>query len=90
MFKRAKLGCYASGASMSVTGNLAPLLFITFREAYGISFSLLGLLVLVNFCTQLLVDLMFSFFSHKFNIKLTVKSIPYITIFGLVVFALAP
>lgn len=90
MYKRAKLGCYATGACMSVAANLSPLLFITFRESYGISYSLLGLLVLVNFCTQLLVDLIFSFYSHKFNIKLTVKSIPYITITGLVVFALAP
>lgn len=90
MYKRAKLGCYATGACMSVAANLSPLLFITFRESYGISYSLLGLLVLVNFCTQLLVDLIFSFFSHKFNINLTVKSIPYITIVGLVVFALSP
>ena len=90
MYKRAKLGCYATGACMSVAANLSPLLFITFRETYGISYSLLGLLVLVNFCTQLLVDLIFSFFSHKFNINLTVKSIPYITIVGLVVFALSP
>ncbi len=90
MYKRAKLGCYASGACMSVAANLSPLLFITFRETYGISYSLLGLLVLVNFCTQLAIDLIFSFFSHKFNIKLTVKSIPYITIVGLAVFALSP
>ena len=90
MFKRAKFACYAANVSMSVVGNLSPLLFITFREAYGISYSLLGLLVLVNFCTQLLVDLIFSFFSHKFNIKLTVKSIPFFTIVGLVIFALSP
>lgn len=90
MFKRAKLGCYGANASMSVVANLSPLLFITFREYYGISYSLLGLLVLVNFCTQLTVDLLSSFFSHKLNIKLTVKCIPLVTILGLVIFALAP
>lgn len=90
MFKRAKYGCYAANVSMSVVGNLSPLLFITFHKAYGISYSLLGLLVLVNFCTQLTVDLIFSFFSHKFNIKLTVKSIPFFTIAGLLIFALSP
>ncbi len=90
MFKRAKLACYVTNISMSVVGNLSPLLFITFRNMYGISYSLLGLLVLVNFCTQLAVDLIFSFFSHKFNIKATVRSIPVITLIGLVIFALAP
>ena len=90
MFKRTKLACYTAGVSMATVVNLPPLLFITFRESYGISYSLLGLLVLVNFCTQLAVDLIFSFFSQKFNIKLTVKSIPIVTTLGLVVFAAAP
>ena len=75
---------------MSVMGNLPPLLFLTFRSLYDISFSLLGLLVLVNFCTQLAVDLIFSFFSHKFNIPMTVKITPVLTLAGLLLYVLAP
>ncbi len=82
--------CYVSGTTMSVTGNLPPLLFLTFRSLYGISYSLLGTLIVINFVTQLGIDLIFSFFSHKFNIPKTVKIIPFITIVGLVVYALAP
>ena len=85
-----KAGCYATNITMAVVCNLSPLLFITFNEHYGISFSLLGLLVLINFCTQLAVDLLFSFFSHKFNIPLAVKCAPYLAMAGLVVYALAP
>jgi len=85
-----KLGCYATNISMSVVGNLSPLLFITFRSLYGISYSLLGLLVLVNFFTQLTVDLIFSFFSHRFNISKTVKLTPFLTVIGLLVYALWP
>ena len=85
-----KAGCYASNISMSVVGNLSPLLFLTFHELYGISYSLLGLLVLVNFCTQLGVDLLFSFFSHKFNIPLAVKCAPFLTMAGLLIYALSP
>ena len=88
--KRVKYGCYAASLSMSVVGNLSPLLFLTFRNLYGISYSLLGLLVLINFCTQLAVDLVFSFFSHKFDIKKTVKFTPVLTVIGLSLFALAP
>lgn len=87
---RVKLGCYASNISMSVVGNLSPLLFLTFRNLYGISYSLLGLLVLINFCTQLTVDLIFSFFSHKFNIPRAVKLSPVFTCIGLLVYALWP
>ncbi len=88
--KLLKCACYASGATMSVTANLPPLLFLTFHSLYDISFSLLGTLVVVNFITQLSIDLIFSFFSHKFNIAKTVKTIPFICTLGLILFALAP
>lgn len=88
--KRVKLGCYGTNISMSVVGNISPILFLTFRELYGISFSLLGLLVLINFCTQLTIDLIFSFFSHKFNIAKTVKFTPVITIIGLLIYSIWP
>ena len=88
--KLVRLACYTTGVTMSVVGNLSPLLFITFRTQYGISYSLLGLLVLINFVTQLTVDLIFSFLSHRFNIPLSVKITPLISIFGLSAFAVAP
>ena len=89
-YKRVKLACYTTNISMAVVGNLSPLLFLTFRTLYGISYSLLGLLVLINFCTQLIIDLIFSFFSHKFNISLTVRLTPVLTVMGLLVYAAAP
>ena len=75
---------------MAVTANLSPLLFLTFHSLYGISYSLLGLLVLVNFLTQLIVDLLFSLFSHRFNISLSVKLTPILAISGLMIYALSP
>lgn len=85
-----KYACYMSNASMSATANISPLLFITFHQLYGISYTLLGLLVLVNFCTQLLVDLVFSFYSHKFDISKTIRVMPVLTIIGLVIYSLMP
>lgn len=75
---------------MSVVGNLSPILFLTFRSLYNISYSLLGLLVLINFFTQLTIDLIFSFFSHKFNIPKTVKFTPLLTSIGLFIYAVWP
>jgi MFS family permease len=76
--------------SMSIAGNISPILFLTFKELYGISYSLLGTLVLINFVTQLGIDLIFSFFSNKFNIKLTLKLMPFISASGFIVYALSP
>ena len=88
--KHLKLACYSTSLTMSVAGNLSPILFLTFRTLYGISYSMLGLLVAMNFVTQLTVDLIFSFFSHRFNIPKTVKAIPVIALAGFAVYALLP
>lgn len=88
--RKVKLACYTSNMSMAAVANLSPLLFLTFRSIYGISYSLLGLLVLVNFMTQLGIDLIFSFFSHRFNIQKTVRLMPMLTILGLVLYGVLP
>lgn len=88
--KRLKYACYTTNLSISVVSTLSPLLFVTFRSLYGISYTLLGLLVFVYFLAQLFVDLVFSFFSHRFNIPLAVKITPLLSIVGLLVYAVWP
>ncbi len=82
-----KYACYVNNISLAVVANLSPLLFMTFRRLYGISFSLLGLLVLVNFVTQLTVDLLLSFFSHRINVTAIVRSMPLVSMIGIAVYS---
>ena len=89
-FKITKLACYSSYFTMSTIFCLPPLLFVTFSEMYGISWTLLGTLVLINFCTQMTVDLIFTCFSKHFNLQKIIKMMPLITSFGLFVYALVP
>ena len=89
-YKKTKLACYTSYFTMSSVFCLPPLLFVTFNKMYGISWTLLGTLVLVNFCTQLTIDLVFSFYSRFFNVKKTVCVMPLITASGLLIYALVP
>ncbi|MBQ8189836.1 MAG: MFS transporter, partial [Lachnospiraceae bacterium] len=89
-YTRTKLSCYFAYLSMSSVFCLPPLLFVTFRDMYGISYTLLGTLVLVNFCTQLSIDLIFSFFAKYFNIHKTVKVMPLLTSAGLFIYAIVP
>lgn len=70
--------------------SLPPLLFATFREMYGISYTLLGTLVLINFCTQLGIDLVFSFFTKYFDIHKSLRCMPILTALGLCVYAVFP
>ncbi|MBQ2759323.1 MAG: MFS transporter [Clostridia bacterium] len=89
-YKRTKLSCYFSYLSMASIFSLPPLLFNTFHETYGVSYTLLGTLVAVNFCTQLTIDLIFTFFTKYFNIKKTVTVMPLITSLGMLIYALVP
>ena len=89
-YKRTKYTCYFTYLAMASVFSLPPLLFAAFQEFYDISYTLLGTLVLINFCTQLGIDLIFSFFSHHFNIHRTLRLMPLLTAAGLCVYALVP
>ncbi len=88
--RRLKYACYTTSASMAIVANLPPVLFLTFRGMYGLSYTQLGLLVLINFVTQLGIDLLLSFFSHKISIPKAVKLIPVLSVIGLLMYALLP
>ena len=89
-YNRTRFACFSAYFTMSSVFCVPPLLFVTFRELYGISYTLLGTLVLTNFCTQLLVDLIFTAFSKRFNYKIIVRVMPLVTSLGLVMYALLP
>ena len=89
-YNRTKFACYYTYLTSASAFCLPPLLFVTFREMYGISYTLLGTLVLINFCTQLIVDLILSFFTKYFNLHKAITVMPLITSFGLLVYAIVP
>ncbi len=89
-YKKTKISCFFAYLAMSSVFVLPPMLFVTFHDMYNISYTLLGTLVLVNFCTQLIIDLIFTFFSKYFNIKLTIRVMPLITCVGLLCYAILP
>lgn len=89
-YKYTKYACYFSNVCGAIVCNLSAILLVTFREIYNISYTLLGLLVLINFFTQLVIDLVFSFFPNLFNIEKSVKTIPIITAIGLAIYAVLP
>ncbi len=89
-FRRTKAACYTACFTMAPVFAFPPVLFAVLREQYGISYTLLGTLVLVNFCTQLGVDLLFTFFSKRFNVALTLRVMPLITCVGMLLYALIP
>ncbi len=89
-YKLTKNACYLTGVTMSISANLSPLLFLIFRDMYDLSFTLLGFLVVLNYSAQLLIDLIFTFFTKYFNIHKTVRMTPFIVFVGLIIYAVLP
>ena len=50
-------GCFAGYIVQAIVNNFAPLLFLTFQSEYRIGLEKITLLITLNFCTQLIVDL---------------------------------
>ena len=45
--------CYTGSVSQAIINNFAPLLFVMFHSDYGVSLTLVGLMITVNFGVQL-------------------------------------
>lgn len=56
-YKQTLHACYIGYITQAININLAPLFFVIFHEQFGLSFEMLGRLVLLNFGTQILVDI---------------------------------
>lgn len=89
-FGRTKRTCYFTYLATSSAFVLPALLFTTFREMYGVSYTLLGTLVLTNFFTQMTIDLVFTFFAKHFPIRATIRLMPLLTSAGLLIYAASP
>lgn len=57
-YKHTMRACYMGYITQAIVNNLAPILFIIFQDQYNISLEMLGRLILINFGTQIIVDLL--------------------------------
>lgn len=89
-YGRTRFACFFAYLAMSSVFVMPPMLFTTFRDMYGISYTLLGTLIVVNFCTQMTIDTIFAFFNRFFNIRLTIRIMPLLTCVGLLIYAAVP
>lgn len=89
-YNLAKYSCYMLNFTMAFVLTISPLLFVTFNEMYGISFTLLGFLAVIGFAIQIFIDFVFSFFARYFNIHKTVRVMPLIALVGVIIYAVMP
>ena len=89
-YKTTMFSCFAGYVVQAVVNNFVPLLFITFQNTYSIPLSQITLLVTINFCVQLFVDFMATFFVDKVGYRPCIVLAQFCSALGLVLLAILP
>ncbi len=89
-YKHTITACYIGYITQAIINNFIPLLFITFHNVYEISLEKLGILVTVNFFTQLLVDLIAAKAADKIGYRPLVVAAHVFAAIGLVSLSFLP
>lgn len=89
-YRRTAYACYIADMIQAVVINLTPLLFVFLKNAYGLSYSQFGTLVLVNFATQVIVDIGFSKSVDQYGYRPFVVAAHIICAVGFGLFAATP
>ena len=89
-FDHTRRACYAGYITQAIVNNLAPLLFIVFQTQYAVSYERLGRLVLLNFATQLLTDLVAVTLADRTGYRLPLVLAHVCCMVGLVLLAVLP
>ena len=64
-YRRLKMACYMTNISMSVVGNLSPLLFLTFHASYGLGRFAQGLLWFRKLTGQSVAEITYNDFDEE-------------------------
>ena len=89
-YKKTLIACYLGFVTQAIAANFAPLLFVTFKDTYGIGFETIALIPLVFYLTQLLIDLAATKFADKIGYRTCVIASQVLSAAGLVLMAVLP
>ena len=89
-YKHTVAACYIGYITQAVINNFIPLLFLTFHDIYNISIEKLGLLVTVNFATQLTVDLIAAKAADKIGYRPLIVSAHVFAVLGFIALTTLP
>lgn len=89
-YQKTLIACYLGFITQAITSNFAPLLFLTFKDNYGISLELIALIPMVFYLTQLLVDLVAVKFADMIGYRPCVVISQLVSALGLILMAFLP
>lgn len=89
-FKHTLYASYLGYITQAIVNNLTPLLFVTFNTQFDISLSKIGALISINFCVQILVDLLAAKYVDKVGYRPCIVLAHLFSTFGLISLGILP
>lgn len=89
-YQKTLAACYLGFVTQAISANFAPLLFLTFKNTYGITLEKIAMIPMVFYMTQLLVDLAATKFADKIGYRVCVVASQVLSAGGLVLMAILP
>lgn len=89
-YKKTLIACYLGFVTQAISANFAALLFLTFKETYGISLEKIALIPFVFYFTQLLIDFAATKFADKIGYRTCVVASQLLSSLGLILMAILP
>ena len=89
-YKSTLHACYLGYITQALIVNLPPILFVVFRDKFGLTYTMLGSLVMVNFITQLITDAIAVKYINKFSQRSVAVLAHALAAAGMLLLALLP
>lgn len=89
-YKKTLIACYLGFVTQAISANFSPLLFITFKDTYGISIDKIAMIPMVFYLAQLFVDFLATKYADKIGYRNCVVASQVLSSLGLVSMAFLP
>ncbi len=89
-YRKTLIACYLGYITQAIATNFAPLLFLTFKNTYSISFEMIALVPLIFYLTQLLVDLVAVKFADIIGYRSCIVASQVVSTAGLILMSFLP
>ncbi len=89
-YRKTLLACYLGFVTQAISANFAPLLFLMFKNTYGIPLEKIALIPLVFFMTQILIDFAATKFADRIGYRKCVITSQAVSAAGLALLAILP
>ena len=89
-YKHTTYASYLGFVTQAIVNNLAPLLFIIFREYFDLSYEQLGRIVFLNFGVQLVTDVIVAKYADRIGYRVAIVGAHLFATLGLVFLSILP